>query len=50
MLTNYFTLYAAREHMKNIPSNLKQGQDTQYGATEDFEGGNVSESGEWTPS
>ena len=50
MLTNYFTLYAAREHQKNVPSNLRQNQDTQYGATEDFEGGNVSESGEWTPS
>ena len=50
MLTNYFTLYAAREHQKNVPSNLRQDQSTQYGTTEDFQGGNVSESGEWTPS
>jgi len=50
MLTNYFTLYAAREHKNNVPSNLKQDQQSTTGTTEDFEGGNVSESGEWTPS
>ena len=48
MLTNYFTLYAAREHMKNIPSNLKQDQqNTPTVTNEDLEIGSINDDGVW---
>tara|TARA_R100001463_G_scaffold92126_4_gene146843 strand:- start:180 stop:1568 length:1389 start_codon:yes stop_codon:yes gene_type:complete len=48
MLTNYFTLYAAREHKNNVPSNLKQNQQNIPTVTNnDLELGSVNDSGVW---
>ena len=46
MLTDYFTLYKAREHANNVPSELKQNQTQLQDVTnDDLEFGSINEDG-----
>jgi len=47
MMTQYFTLYEAREFQKNIPANMKSNPN--QGQTDDFQGGTVNSEGVWIP-
>jgi hypothetical protein len=47
-MTDYFALYEEREFKNNIPSKLKNNQNQNAGDN-DFQGGNVSSDGVWTP-
>ena len=47
MMTQYFTLYEAREYQKNIPANMRTNPN--QGQTNDFQGGTVNSDGVWIP-
>jgi len=47
MMTQYFTLYEAREYQKNIPANMRSNPN--QGQTDDFSGGTVNSEGVWVP-
>ena len=50
MLTDYFTLYKAREHANNVPSELKQNQTQLQNVTnDDLETGSVNDDGIYVP-